>query len=270
MKFRPKRQRKLAATKCNFAPRILIFDIETSPMHSWHWRTFKENISPVQVEEYSKVLCWAAKWLGDKGVMFERVKDYRDDRAVCESIWDLFDQSDIVIAHNGRAFDVKFLQARWIDLGLNPPSPYKVVDTVKTARKQIGIPSKALEALLRYFEIGGKLPHTGFQMWLDCMAGKKAAWDMMREYNINDTTKLEKLYLLIRSWDNRHPNVALMYDDDERRCMVCGGRNLTQIKHKTAKTAVSEFDSYRCDACGKVMRSGKRHKNSKEMMRNVL
>ena len=51
--------------------KILILDIETSPHTGFHWGLFQQNISIGQLIESSTVLCWAAKWLGEKkGTLF--------------------------------------------------------------------------------------------------------------------------------------------------------------------------------------------------------
>ena len=43
--------------------KILIFDIETSPMEAYAWGTFKENIPIQRIKKDWFVMTWAAKWL---------------------------------------------------------------------------------------------------------------------------------------------------------------------------------------------------------------
>jgi hypothetical protein len=265
---------KLDTEDCKVHPFVLVFDIETTPMLSYHWRTYKENISPVQVQKYSKVLCWAAKWLHSDTILFERQmpRDKGDDKRICQKLWDLCDQADVLVAHNGQAFDISFMRSRWLKHGLVPPAPSKMVDTLKIARKQFGFPDNKLETLVRYLEIGGKLHHHGFQMWLDCMAMKPDSWKIMQEYNLRDVVILEAFYEKIRAWDTRAPNLALLYEDadDKRRCMVCGHPKLTAMPGHHAMTSVSLFKVFRCLKCGKVQRVGKREKLEKDILRNVI
>ena len=277
-------------------PRILVFDIETMPMNSWHWRTRKEFISAEQTTVYGRLLSWSAKWLDSDAVLFDSAeKDIRahqqavleswqgarranvnpfewyayDDSRLCQSIWELCNRADMLVAHNGRAFDVGFLQARWAAHRIVPPAPYKMCDTLKVARSQFAVPSRSLDTLVRYFEMGAKLAHTGWDMWLSCMECNRKAWAMMEEYNIQDTLLLQDLYLIVRPWDRRHPNMALCYEDGETRCVVCGSRNMTELA-EPARTAVSRFPAFRCDKCGHVMRSGKREKLGKDVLRNAV
>ena len=250
--------RALADSDGMLGPRILVFDIETTPMLSWHWRCFKENISPVQIVKFTRVLCWAAKWLDNDCVMFDSTqRDGEDDKRCCKTLWKLCNDADILVAHNGRAFDMGTLRARWLAHYQEPPAPSRWVDTLRVARGRFRFPSNRLDGIARYLGLGSKLGHEGFQLWLDCMTGDKAAWSTMEEYNINDVLLDEEVYLKIRAWDSQHPNVSLLYGDGQDRCVVCGGRNFKALNQK-AYTAASEFDARRCVTCKTVMRSRKR------------
>ena len=85
-------------------PRILIFDIETSPMEVLVWGLYEQRISPDNVKKEWSVLSWSAKWLFDSEIMGsvvtpEQAKN-RTDKSVITSIWKLIDEADIIIAHN--------------------------------------------------------------------------------------------------------------------------------------------------------------------------
>jgi hypothetical protein len=248
-------------------PRILVLDIETTPMNSWHWRCFKENISPKQVAKYSIVLCWVAKWLGEDTVIFDKGNG-RTDKQLVARLWDLVDRADMVIAHNGIRFDMPMLNTRWAFHGMAPPSPYKSYDTLKVDRKIFKFPSNSLDGVSRYFKMGGKVQHEGMDLWFQCMKGDPDAWKRMEEYNIMDVLLLEYHYMKIRAWDKQHPNIALMYQDCETRCVVCGSRDLIELS-EDATTSISRFQAYRCRSCGKPQRSGKRFKPDKEILRNI-
>ena len=253
-------------------PNILLFDLETSPMLSWHWRVWKENIRPHQIVQYSHVLCWAAKWLDQKTIMFDSMQKDKTDERICKTLWDLFDRADSVIAHNGKAFDTAMMNARWANYGMGEPSAYKTIDTLQIARKTFNIPHKSLEGILDYFDMGGKLSHEGFGLWLKCMDGNRKAWKHMEAYNVEDVFKLEEVYRLIRPFAKRHPNVALWHNDTKLRCICCGheiNEAKHQIKSNDAYTSLSCFDSFRCPKCKKVMRSGKR-KDVKALLRHAL
>jgi len=249
-------------------PRVLILDVETTPLNSWHWRCFKENISPRQIVKHSFLLCWAAKWMGEDTVIFDKGNG-RGDKALSERIWQLVDKADMVIAHNGIRFDIPYLNARWAANGLPPPAPYKSYDTLKVDKKVFKFTSNSLEGVSQYFKAGGKVQHEGFELWLKCMKGDPEAWRRMEEYNIGDVLLLEYHYMQIRAWDKLHPNIALMYEDTQTRCVVCGSRDLIELP-EPATTSISRFQAYRCRSCGKPQRSGKRFKPDKEILRNII
>lgn len=255
-----------------YGPKILVYDIETSPNLGYVWGLWKADISPSQVVAFGDVLSWAAKWLGNDAILCESREHDEDDERICRSLWDLFDAADIVVAHNGRGFDQKTMNLRWMTLGMEPPSPYKDVDTLKVAKGSFRFPSNALDGIARYLKIGTKRPHEGFALWTKCMAGDQEAWETMRLYNIQDVVLLEEVYLKMRPWSrggNMHPNVALMYEDDQTRCVVCGSTALKDIP-QPSHTTVSTFPSIRCKTCGKVMRTGTRDKNGKVVLRHSL
>jgi len=53
--------------------KVLMLDIETSPHKAYVWGLWNVNIALNQIEEPGSTLCWAAKWLGDKPLMFASV-----------------------------------------------------------------------------------------------------------------------------------------------------------------------------------------------------
>jgi uncharacterized Zn finger protein len=263
---------KIAKLLKAHTPRILIFDIETTPMKSWHWRVYDENISPKQIIEFSRVLCFAAKWLGNDSLVFESTKGKtgpRADREVCKSLWGLFDEAEIVVAHNGKAFDVDTMRARFAYFKMPPPSPFKIFDTLRLGRGMFRFPSNKLDAIARYLKIGRKVEHEGFDLWLKCMAGNADAWKRMETYNIGDVLLLEEVYTRLRCWSNTHPNVALLHDEGEMRCVCCGAAALKELT-KASYTAASVFPSYRCRKCGKVMRGRKRDKRNGELLAHSM
>jgi len=68
-------------------PRVLIFDIETSPMVAYVWGRRDQNVALNQIKDEWYVIAWAAKWLGDAAskVMYmdsRKEKHLSNDRAI--------------------------------------------------------------------------------------------------------------------------------------------------------------------------------------------
>ena len=236
--------------------KILVFDIETSPMLSYTWGTFKQNIAPVQIKEDWKVLTWAAKWLGIDEIMSDAIIKHNkelDDFEVVASMWKLLNEADMVIAHNGKRFDVKKMNTRFLFHGMTPPSPYKVIDTLHIARANFAMSSNKLEYITKFLGQEGKLQHEGFELWTKCMANDEQAWANMLEYNEKDVTELEDVYMQLRAWDTRHPSVAIFNKDTTASCTTCGSTNLNYIKDVYTNTRA--YKLYQCGDCDSWSRS---------------
>src|SRR5437868_14709279 len=88
-------------------------------------------------------------------------RDRTDDRALVKDLWKMMNEADIIVAHNGNSFDIKYANTRFIVHRLDPPAPYKSADTLKIARQVARFPSNKLDELARTFGIDRKLPTTG-------------------------------------------------------------------------------------------------------------
>jgi RNase_H superfamily len=232
------------------APKILLFDLETAPSLGYVWEKYETDVLDFVNEWY--LLCFAAKWLDGKMMTFS-LPDFtgykpgsENDKALVKQLWKLFDEADILIAHNGDHFDIRKANARFAYYNLPPPSPYKTVDTLKVARKYFNFTSNKLDDLGNHLGYGRKLAHTGFHLWKGCMRGDKKAWKHMVEYNKRDVVLLEKIYLHFRPWIDTHPNVAILYDRPNA-CPKCGSPKLQKRGFGINKTG--QYQIYRCMNC---------------------
>lgn len=239
-------------------PKVLVFDIETSPILARVWSLWKQNVGLNQIKEDWFVLSYAAKWLGADEVMYEDLrgviddttKGYRDE-SLLQGIWSLLDQADVVITQNGVKFDVKKLNARFIINGMQPPSSYDHIDTLLIAKRVFGFTSNKLEYMTdKLCTKYKKLKHakfSGFELWKECLADNIEAWKEMEEYNRYDVLSLEELYTVLAPWDHKHPNFN-KYLDAEKHICRCGSSEV--VKNGYAYTAVSKFQRFKCKKCG--------------------
>lgn len=235
--------------------KVLIFDIETAPMEAYVWNLWPKFIDHGQIIESWSVLTWSAKWLDEPHMMNASVdpESPRDDFDVCERLWQLFDEADIVVAHNGDKFDIKRMNSRFFLLGLPEPSPYRSVDTLKIAKRKFSFESNRLDYISKITGGPGKVSHEGFAMWRKCLLGDPDALEAMQRYNDGDVYELERVYKEMRSWDHRHPNVG-MYTDEEMVCPVCGSDKV-EATGKYYTTQTQKYATFRCTGCGKISRS---------------
>ena len=244
------------------SPRVLSIDIETYPILAHVWSLWDANA--VAVERNTVICCFSAKWLGGKQTT-KALPDYKgyksdawDDSALLADIWKLLDEADIVIAQNGDRFDVKKINARLIRHGLKPPTPYKTVDTLKTARRIFGFDSNKLNDLCRFLGIGQKVHTGGFTLWQGCMAGDAKAWARMKRYNAQDVRILEKLYLRFLPWTTNHPNVGMWKSGPA--CPKCGSRRM-QARGVT-RNGTTEYRRLQCQSCGGWSRTNKNERKA--------
>ena len=258
-------------------PKILLFDIETSLMEVYVWGLYKQRIPHTNIvkdrngkEKSWFVLSWAAKWLYDSDILHDvcscdEARD-RDDSRILKSIWKLLDEADIVIGHNGDRFDIRKLNARFLDNGMEPPSPFKTIDTLKVARRHFAFISYKQDYLTKHFKLEQKLK-TEFQLWVDCMNGDQKRLEEMAEYNRHDVMGLEEVYLKIRPYIKSHPNLGVLLDRDV--CTHCGSERLDEI-NAVYFTSAFQYPVFRCMDCKTPYIRGKSHiSQRKTEMRSV-
>jgi uncharacterized protein YprB with RNaseH-like and TPR domain len=228
--------------------KIVFIDIETAPSLGWVWGKWETNVIDFKRDWY--VLSFAYKVMGEKKVVKRGLIDYPDfkkdmenDEALVNDLWKVFDEADILIGHNGDAFDIRKSNSRFLTHKLPPPSPYKTVDTLKIARRAFKFDSNKLDDLGRYLGVGRKLPNTGFNLWKGCMSGDPASWKKMLQYNAHDVELLEKIYFLMRPWAPVHPNV----NQGQVACPKCGSTH-TQ-KRGFSYTLLRQKQRYQCLDC---------------------
>ena len=233
-------------------PKILLFDIENSPSLAYIWQLKNDYISSDFIHSNWYMMCWAAKWLGDKKIMSAAICDSKKydpdkpcDKDILGDLWKLLDEADIVIAHNAKAFDCKKANARFIKHGMPPPSPYRIIDTLSEARKQFMFTSNKLNELGKLLGCGEKIHTGGFKLWLDCMRGDSKAWDKMVRYCKNDVILLERVYLKMRPYMKTHPNISVI--EGKTVCSRCGCPNIT--KRGVYYTQSSRKQRFQCNKC---------------------
>lgn len=228
--------------------KILLIDIESSPSLGWTWAKWKQDV--IDFEKNWYILCFGARWLGKK-TFVKALPDYKsykkdreNDKELVKDIWKLLNEADVVVGHNLDAFDIKKIQTRFLIHGLEPPSPFRTIDTKKLARKHFGFNSNKLDELARDLGIGRKLQHEGFVMWQGCMKGDLKWWKKMKAYNKQDVELLEKVYLRIRPWAKI--NLGIYFD--KTCCPKCGSTKGFK-RSGFYSNSTTKYQVWRCKNC---------------------
>jgi DNA polymerase elongation subunit (family B) len=227
---------------------IASFDIETFPEMGYYFDPWKEG-NIVRNVRHGYMLCWTLKYLDGKTIT-RALPDYKgykpgsvDDFKLVKELHDLFEEADILIAHNGDRFDIKESNKRFIYHGLKPPAPYKTIDTLKVAKRHFKFISNKLDDLGQFLGVGAKVKHPGFDMWLGCDSGDEKSWNLMKKYNRQDVILLEAVYNKLRPWHTTHPRVSV-----SDTCPSCGEKEI--LTSRTYMTQKGQKTRGQC-TCGK-------------------
>lgn len=230
---------------------IVYLDIENSPNISYTWQGMYE-IDVIAFKEEWHMMSFSYKYEG-KTTQVKALPDYslykkepNNDRELVKELWSILDGADIVIGHNVDRFDIRKINSRFLYHGLSLPSTYKTVDTLKVARKMFMLNSNKLDHLAKHLGIGTKVDTGGFQLWLDCMAGNRGAWALMKKYNKHDVDLTEKVYKKLRPFTTNHPNLNVI-QNTTHNCSSCGASHIQKRGYLITKTG--KYQRYQCQSC---------------------
>lgn len=197
-------------------------------------------------------MCFSYKWLGErtKVVSIRDFKRYKkepfNDIEVVKKLHELFNEADIIIAHNLNRFDDKVAKERFLFHKMTPPSPYFKIDTLTEARKFKNL-SNSLNNLCKKLDLGTKTDEKHSDLWHGCINGCDKSWAKMEKYCKVDTDLLEKLYLELRPWISNHPNISNL-SEDAFICPKCGSAHYQS--RGTRKTNTGSYFRFQCQQCG--------------------
>jgi hypothetical protein len=233
--------------------KILFLDLETSPNLAYVWGLWDQNISLGQMVNSTEVICFGARWYGQRKVQFSSIH-HNGKVEMLKAIHELLDEADAVVGWNSAGFDVKHLYREFIENDMSPPSPHKDIDLLKTSRQRFKFPSNKLDYVAQKLGIGAKVKHNGFELWVKCMAGNEKAWREMKKYQIQDVNILIGLYEKFLPWIKNHPNRALI-DGRPETCISCASDKLQS--RGVEATSAGVYRRFQCQNCGKWQRGAK-------------
>lgn len=219
-----------------------MLDIETAPHMAAVWGLWGQNVSLNHLIKPGYTLCWAAKWLGEKEVMFDSILS--GHKTMVRRIHRLLSEADAVCHYNGTKFDIPTLNKEFLLSGLAPPTPAKQIDLLKTARSRFRLASNKLDFVAQALGEGRKEQHKGFELWLECMAKNQEAWATMEKYNKQDVVLLERVYNRLLPWIKGHPNLAI----EGHCCPHCGGDRFQRRGYSHSQTR--RYARMQCRDCG--------------------
>jgi hypothetical protein len=145
--------------------KLLVYDLETTPLKFWGWRLGEQVIRHDQLdEEYDSydVICLSYMWNDGKGPQtLHWGYEEQDSRDILLQLDDMIMSADVVVGKNNGNFDNKHLNLHRMMSG-HPPLPgweTRSDDLQTQFKKHFGkaLPSQALDYLSKKLGLGGKI-----------------------------------------------------------------------------------------------------------------
>lgn len=157
---------------------------------------------------------------------------------------DVLSQADMIVTFNGKNFDWKLHNTKFLMHGLKPIPAVAHVDLYQVARSNILIRPKSLKNIARVFNFKHAKTELDWNTWRAANKGDVKALKYIREHCRADILVTEEAYFLLRNNVRQHPRV-----NGWGPCRRCG--NDTLVRRGTAVTIYKgQQYRYQCRKCG--------------------
>lgn len=230
-------------------PKILYLDIETLPATLVAFSLFKPVFNMDNIIEHPRMGGFSYMWHGWKKARWESEFHSKGGRkGMLAKIHELLNEADIVVHYNGQSFDIPTIRGELMLEGFDPPSPVQQIDLYRALKRNSRFISGKLDYAVQRLLNDRKVDHSGIDMWIGCLKGKRRSWDAMRKYALKDTELLPPLLEKVKPWiEYGFPNFALYSNENELACSKCGSRDFTRRGFRT--TGAGRYARYRCNSC---------------------
>lgn len=238
-------------------PKILFYDIETSPLQAWVWSLGKQVVRHGQlVDGYSRygIICITYCFNDGKpakAIVWDFEK--QDSDRVVKEFDELIrkEEPDVIIGKNSDRFDNKHLNTirMYYDLPPFPEFMDYTDDLEKQMRKYFYLPSNTLDYFSAQLGLGGKIKME-MQNWIDIVTRdpKKGpiALNKMVRYGKKDIVDTRQLW----EYCVKHfkPKFNAATKQALRACVTCGSQCITRNGTRVAGKTL--YQNYYCSTHG--------------------
>lgn len=217
--------------------KILFYDIETSYNEGWFWRTgYKLRLTPDQITKERAIICVSYKWAGEDEVYTLTWDKNQDDSFLITQFAEVLQEADLIVAHNGDRFDIRWLRGRAAHHRIPMLPKYKQFDTMRVAQRQFNLNSYSLKYIAKFFKVGEDKMSTRPRLWEDvCLHNDRDALIDMVTYCEQDVVVLEKVYDVIKMYDNPHLHAGTLEGEVKATSPINGGVNIKHVKTTSSK-----------------------------------
>jgi len=235
----------------NKKPKILFYDIETTPLKAWVWRLGKQVVNHHQlVDTYNsyKIICISYCWNNNSRAKCLAWGNNQNSSKIIKEFDEIIKQADITIGKNSDNFDIKHINFQRMING-HPGMPEWIMytdDVEKQMRRHFILPSYSLDYISKLIGRSGKHP-ISLSDWIKIVENNdKKSLKKMIKYNLKDVEDTRAVWNKILPHITPRFNMATFYDD--LRCKSCGSkkihRNGTRVRGKT------RYQSFYCNVHG--------------------
>ncbi len=214
-------------------PKILFFDIETSPLQAWIWRPGKQVVRHGQlVENHDKynIICITYCWNdGKPAKAFSWDYNTQDSSKMIAAFDKLVLRADVLIGKNSDSFDVKHINTQRMLAGLPgfPEWASYTDDLQKQMKKHFYLPSYTLDYFSHMLGLGGKIKME-MDDWIHIVNKTprlgRACFNKMIKYGKKDTEDTRAI------WNHcvKHftPKFKAVQTKSGIACISCGSDNM--------------------------------------------
>ena len=218
----------------NVEAKTLIYDIETSPNVGWFWRAgYNQTITHEQIMKERKIICVSYKWSNKEDVYNLVWNNKQDDKFLIEQFVPVLNEADLIVAHNGDRFDIKWLRTRALIYGIEMLPHYKQFDTLKVAKAKCYFNSNKLDYISKVLGFEGKI-RTDIDLWKRiCFENDRESLKEMLDYCDEDVRQLEKVYEVIKYADYPKLHVGVINGEVKATSPITGTYDVEHVKEVT-------------------------------------
>ena len=238
-------------------PKVLFYDVETTPLKAYIWRTGKQYVdqSFLVKGDRTKIICIAYKWNYERKIhaLTWDIKNQNCDKII-EEFSKIVEQADVAIAHNGDKFDVRQINTQRLMAKKKPIAWPTTEDSLKQLRKIFYFPSYKLTYIAKLLLNKEKSPMV-FKDWLDIVERKDVkAQSKMVAYCKRDVILLANAYKIVQPF--LMPKVSRALLTSKGKCVSCGSVDVHGKGTITLRAGM--YQKYQCQTCGHYFRSTKK------------
>lgn len=229
----------------------LFFDIEVSMDLAVIFQPGRKiSVDHHAIIKERAVICICYKWEGEKRVHSLQWDKNQCDRKLLIDFLKIANEADELVAHNGDAFDIKWIRGRcWIhQIPMFPK--YVTIDTLTQSRRLFRLNSHRLDYMSKIQGSQGK-GKTDFGMWVALtVSNPTAVLDKMVKYCKRDVLELQKVFTSMKPYMESKTHYGVQYGGEKIDCPECGGG--TRINKTLISAAGIKKHQRVCNKCGRT------------------